>query len=433
MICIAAMNCALSVRKSAARLHSTTINPIALYIGLRCRITLNAATTASAARPRKRMWENSITDSQEQDSDRRSQDDVEERRRQQHLPSEIHQLVVAETRQRPAQPDVEEQEEEYFRQEPDRAQPRDVFNPRPVPPAQEQRRRQHRNGHHIDVLGHEEEREFERAVFGMKPGDQLGLGLGQIEGHAVGLGDGADKINGKGDDAREEHRPLEDVPVEYSEPPRLLLDYFGQIERARLDHHGDDRKRQRQLITDHLRRRAQSAEQAVFRIRRPTADHDAVYAKAGHREDVQQPDVHVRDVQTDGAQIDVPVHPESGAQIIKGLTDGAAERQRDIRPERVDDQDHHRRNQHDYRRQDVEPFVDRQRDDVLFEDELEQVGEGLQQPLPADAVRPQAVLDDRQHTPFGIYRVGDNEHDEDPEDGDLHQRADDVLKINRIE
>src|SRR5262249_26184520 len=135
IICIAAMNCALSVRKSAARLHNTTINPIALYIGLRCRITLNAATTASAARPRKRMWENSITDSQEQDSDDRSQNDVEERRRQQHLPPEIHQLVVTETRQRPTQPDVEEQEEEYFCQEPDGAQPRVSFDPRPIPSA----------------------------------------------------------------------------------------------------------------------------------------------------------------------------------------------------------------------------------------------------------------------------------------------------------
>src|SRR5215510_15114249 len=135
MICIAAMNCALSVRKSAARVHNTTINPMALYIGLRCRITLNAATTASAARPRKRMWENSITDSQEQDSDDRSQNDVEERRRQQHLPPETHQLVVAETRQRPAQPYVEEQEEEDFRQKPYRAQPRVNFDARTIPPA----------------------------------------------------------------------------------------------------------------------------------------------------------------------------------------------------------------------------------------------------------------------------------------------------------
>src|SRR5215510_1858426 len=393
---------------------------------------LNAATTASAARPRKRMWVNSITDSQEQDPDRRSQDYVEERRRQQHLPPEIHQLVVAETRQRPAQPDVEEQEEENFGQEPDGAQPRVSFDARPIPSAQEQRRRQHRNGHHIDVLGHEKEREFERAVLGMEPGDQFSLGLGQIEGHAVGLGDGADKVNGKGDDARQEHRPLKDVPFKPI-PALLLLDYFGQIERARLDQNGDDRQRKRQLVTDHLRRRAQSAEQAVFRIRRPAADHDAVYAKTGHREDVEQPDVHVRDVQTDRAQIDVPVHPESEAQIMKGLTDGAAERQRDIRPERIDDQNHHRRDQHDDRRQDVEPFIDRQRDDVFFEDEFDQVGERLQQSLPADAVRPQAVLDDGQHAPFGVNRVGDNEHDEDPEDGDLHQRADDVLEINRIE
>src|SRR5215470_2359369 len=143
MICIAAMNCALSVRKSAARLHSTTINRIALYMGLRCRITLNAATTASAARPRKRMWENSITDSQEQDSDRRSQDDVEQRRRQQNLPPEIHQLVVTEPRQRPAQPDVQKQEEEDFGQEPEDAEPGNLLDKWPVPPAQKQRRRQH--------------------------------------------------------------------------------------------------------------------------------------------------------------------------------------------------------------------------------------------------------------------------------------------------
>src|SRR5215475_12280935 len=166
---------------------------------------LNAATTASAARPRKRMWENSITDSKEQDSDDRSQDDVKERRRQQHLPPEIHQLVVAETRQRPAQPDVKEQEEEDLGQEVDGPQPGYIFDIGSIPSAQEQRRGQHRDGHHIDVLGHEKEREFQRAVFGVKSGYQFGLSFRQVEGHAVGLGDGADQIYAKGDDAWERH------------------------------------------------------------------------------------------------------------------------------------------------------------------------------------------------------------------------------------
>jgi hypothetical protein len=46
--------------------------------------------------------------------ERRRQDNVEDGDGQQELPSEIHQLIEAETRQRPAQPDIKKQEEENF-------------------------------------------------------------------------------------------------------------------------------------------------------------------------------------------------------------------------------------------------------------------------------------------------------------------------------
>src|ERR1700688_5071237 len=44
---------------------------------------------------------------------------VQDRKRKQHLPSEIHQLIVAETRKRAAHPNVNEQKNRNLRQEPE--------------------------------------------------------------------------------------------------------------------------------------------------------------------------------------------------------------------------------------------------------------------------------------------------------------------------
>ena len=49
------------------------------------------------------------------------------------------------------------------------------------------------------------------------------------------------------------------------------------------------------------------------------------------------------------------------------------------------------------------------RDDRLLDQELEPVGEGLQQPERADDVRPLAQLRERQHLALGIGQVGDRE------------------------
>ena len=44
--------------------------------------------------------------------DKRGDDDIDQHQRQQDLPGDAHQLIVAEARERTAQPDVEEQEED---------------------------------------------------------------------------------------------------------------------------------------------------------------------------------------------------------------------------------------------------------------------------------------------------------------------------------
>ncbi len=49
------------------------------------------------------------------------------------------------------------------------------------------------HGDHVGVLGDEEQRELHRAVLGVIPGDQLRLGLRQVERHPVGLGESGDQ------------------------------------------------------------------------------------------------------------------------------------------------------------------------------------------------------------------------------------------------
>jgi hypothetical protein len=81
----------------------------------------------------------------------------------------------------------------------------------------------------------------------------------------------------------------------------------------------------------------------------------------------------------------------------------------------------------------VEHLVDGERDDVFLEDELDQVGERLQAALASLRGSAQPVLNHREDPPLGIDRIGDSHHDADPEDGDLEQRPDDELKIDRIQ
>src|ERR1700760_1677198 len=99
----------------------TPTSEIALEIGWVCTTTLIAHTTAMIAKTKKRIT--SISGSQS--NQKAGHQQVEHGDREKELPREAHQLVVAEARQRAANPDKREQDGAYFGAEPEeRQQPR---------------------------------------------------------------------------------------------------------------------------------------------------------------------------------------------------------------------------------------------------------------------------------------------------------------------
>src|SRR5450432_3910554 len=109
MICTAATNSAPINRYRPASATITTISESALWIGWRCKIRLTAPRIAIAARTKKTISGAFILVAPQHD-DGRGDHHVRQGDRQQQLPTEGHQLVVAEAGQRAAHPNVNEQE-----------------------------------------------------------------------------------------------------------------------------------------------------------------------------------------------------------------------------------------------------------------------------------------------------------------------------------
>src|SRR5205085_2863453 len=195
-----------------------------------------------------------------------------------------------------------------------------------------------------------------------KARDQLRFRFGQIERHAVRLRDCRDEVCDETYDLRHA-REVPDVPAK-SEPSALLLDNRVEVERARYEDDADEREPQRQLVRDHLRRRAQAAHQTVLRVGRPARERDAVDADGRDAEDVEERDVEARDDEVELAY----------------------EGQRHLGAERVDDDWHQRRSDGDDGREEVYEARRSVRRYLLFEDELQEVCEGLEQ-----SARPHAV------------------------------------------
>ncbi len=93
---------------------------------------------------------------------------------------------------------------------------------------------------------------------------------------------------------------------------RLRVDDGRQVERTDQQQHGDDHEADGDFVGDHLRRRAQRAEERILRVRRPAAHDDAVDAERRDREDVEDADVEVGD------------HPLAPAIADSGITAQAA-------------------------------------------------------------------------------------------------------------
>ena len=159
--------------------------------------------------------------------------------------------------------------------------------------------------------------------------------------------------------------------------PEVVLgrDDLGGRQRAGVEEDRDQREPHRDLVGDHLRARAQAAEQGVRRAAGPAAEHDAVDADRGDRHHEQHGHRHVGELQR---RLDAPKHVDLGAE-------------RDHR------EGHERRHRRDDRREEEDRLVGGLGDDVLLERQLHAVGERLEQAEGAVHVGADAVLHPGHH------------------------------------
>src|SRR5581483_559696 len=259
--------------------------------------------------------------------------------------------------------------------------------PRPVPAREEQRRHQAGERDHVDVLGHLEQAPAHPRVLRVVAGDELLLGLGQVERRAARLRDAAEEEDDKPDELRRGIR--EEVP--------LARDDVRQVERAPEDDDAENAERERDLVRDELRARAHRAEDRVLRLRRPAADDEAVDPDRAEREDRDQADRDVRDLAVDPPAVHRPARPPRD------------EGERGDRGEGGDD-----------RREDVRQLDRRRRRERLLADELDEVGDRLQEAELAGAVRAVAELHPAHQLPLDQRQVGEEAED----DVDDHQSFD---------
>ena len=184
-------------------------------------------------------------------------------------------------------------------QEPDRPEAVERVDPRELPAAEEERHAERREDDHVDVLGRLEEPPAHAGVLGVVPGDELGVGLGEVERRPRRLGDPAEQEDDEPDELRDE------------EPERLSLpvDDLDQVQRAAHDHDAEHAERERDLVGDELRAGAHRAEHRELRVGGPAADDEAVDADRAEREDHDQPDREVRDRALDVVAVDRPAGP----------------------------------------------------------------------------------------------------------------------------
>ena len=196
-----------------------------------------------------------------------------------------------------------------------------------------------------------------------------------------------------------EHADEEDQEshgVEQHEPdPLLRLDDVVQVERAGQDQDADDAQAQRQLVADHLCRRAQGAQERVLALRSPAAQGDAVHPQRRGGEQEQYAGVGIHDRKLDGPseKLDGRAHRDAGEgrQGHEQAGDG---------------------------RELVGDPVGLPRDDVLFDDDLHRVGHRLEKPPRPCPVGAQPQLEVAEEFPLKQHQEReDGEQDHDPDDG----------------
>ena len=272
---------------------------------------------------------------------------------------------------------------------------RDVRD-RPVGAAEEERHRDGRHGDGVHELRQEEQCEPDRRVLGHEAADQFRVGFDQVEGRAVGLGHHRDEEEQERHDGQTDDVPLPEVAgLRVHDGPR------AQRAGHEDDHHDGDAEGG--FVGDHLCRGAHRSEQWVLRPRGPAREHHAVDAERGHREQEENPHRRVGQLQFEGV-------PGDG-HLPSDRHDGEGE-------ERGDDGD--------VRGEDEHPAVGSLGEEVLLEEELDAVGQGLGDPERAGPVGTDAALHVRDH----LALEPDHEHDryeqraEDHQDLDQHDEHD---------
>src|ERR1035437_3854000 len=112
------MNSAPSSRYSTASEPITPTSEMALEIGCVCTTTLMAQTTAIIAKIRKRM----TSISRKPRNQKAGHQQIRNRDREKELPREAHELVIAESRQRAANPHASDQHRTHLAAEPEQRQ-----------------------------------------------------------------------------------------------------------------------------------------------------------------------------------------------------------------------------------------------------------------------------------------------------------------------
>src|ERR1700722_14522311 len=234
----------------------TTTSERALFIGCRCASRLMAPATQMSPKTINRTWwtirlcpprHNQAGDN-----------DIGNGQRQKKLPPESHKLVIAESRQRAANPYIEEDKKENFGRKVHNRQQclpdgRKKCKRRTMPSAKEQQAGQAGNRKHVHVFGHEEHGKFHRAVLGVIAGYKFGFGFRHIERNAVGFSVCCQQINKEADDLGKDE-PVRNVRVMPAENPVAALAEYDltQAQAPGEQQNADKGEAKGKLVADHL-------------------------------------------------------------------------------------------------------------------------------------------------------------------------------------
>ena len=159
--------------------------------------------------------------------------------------------------------------------------------------------------------------------------------------------------------------------------PGLVLDDPVGGEGAGLEDHGHHRQAHGRLVGDHLGRRPHRPEQRVLGPRRPAGQHHAVHRDRRHGQGEQDADGRVGHLHEGGVAEDVDDPVVVAVEVPADGDDGEQQEGRDERQER---------------RQHEHAALGPVRDEVLLEEELDAVGQGLEHAEGAGQVGSDTVL-----------------------------------------